>query len=171
MWLRAPVDRPHVSQCYTPEGYPSLAELCSESLLRGRTVSNRAVSRGEIIEIEVGIERMGAARCRRVHSWRVDSRRVDSWRVDSRRVHSRRVHSRRVDSRVARPVVVAATPERERERENRDPSVHGGLLPDRLTPSSEAEAERHEPPGDRPCCVAECSACSTDFTGRGGRPG
>ena len=49
--LRAPVDRPHVSQCYTPEGYPSLAELCSESLLLGRTVSNRAVSRGEIIEI------------------------------------------------------------------------------------------------------------------------
>ncbi|MEQ6249335.1 chemotaxis protein CheB [Sulfitobacter sp. HNIBRBA3233] len=37
--IRRPISNPHISQCVLPEGYPSLAPICSEALKVGETVS------------------------------------------------------------------------------------------------------------------------------------
>ena len=37
--IRRPISSPHISQCVLPDGYPSLAPLCSEALKVGETVS------------------------------------------------------------------------------------------------------------------------------------
>lgn len=37
--IRRPISSPHISQCVLPEGYPSLAPLCSKCLTVGETVS------------------------------------------------------------------------------------------------------------------------------------
>lgn len=38
--IRRPISSPHISQCVLPEGYPSLAPICSEALKVGETVSS-----------------------------------------------------------------------------------------------------------------------------------
>ncbi|QUJ76397.1 PAS domain-containing protein [Sulfitobacter albidus] len=38
--IRRPISNPHISQCVLPEGYPSLAPICSEALKVGETVSS-----------------------------------------------------------------------------------------------------------------------------------
>ena len=37
--IRRPISSPHISQCVLPDGYPSLAPICSEALKVGETVS------------------------------------------------------------------------------------------------------------------------------------
>ena len=40
MRLKHPIDRPHLSQCKLPKGFPALSDICNEAINLGRPVSH-----------------------------------------------------------------------------------------------------------------------------------
>ena len=45
--LSVPLTHPHVSQCFLPDGFPALAQLCSETLKMGEQQTVECVSNGK----------------------------------------------------------------------------------------------------------------------------
>jgi two-component system CheB/CheR fusion protein len=50
--LRQPVDRPHVSQCKLPQGFPPLAEICSDAMHLGETQARDIVAGDKFYTLE-----------------------------------------------------------------------------------------------------------------------
>ncbi|MEO1138580.1 MAG: chemotaxis protein CheB [Pseudomonadota bacterium] len=49
--IKIPLATPHISQCVLPEGYPSLAPLCSEALKLGTTVTHEFSNAGSRVKL------------------------------------------------------------------------------------------------------------------------
>lgn len=49
--IKAPLATPHISQCILPEGYPSLAPLCSEALKLGTILSEEFMAVGNRVKL------------------------------------------------------------------------------------------------------------------------
>lgn len=49
--IRRVIDRPHLSQISTPQGFPHLAELCNESLHLGKNISRNVLTRDSVFSL------------------------------------------------------------------------------------------------------------------------
>ena len=50
--LRAPFDRPHLSHCQLPDGFPLLTEICNESLQLGKSTTMDVTSDGHVFTLQ-----------------------------------------------------------------------------------------------------------------------
>ena len=50
--LKPPIDRPHLSQCKLPEGFPVLSDICNEAINLGRPVSYSFLTQQEINSLD-----------------------------------------------------------------------------------------------------------------------